>query len=224
MKRTWLLLLKATVIGAVVAGCISPTQQATATPRAAAATAGIDPTATAATVTPAATPCTLPTIIPPTALANPPGYAELDPVTGLHVTGQAPAVDLDSYRLVITGKVERPLALTFDDLRCMPHQTVTCTLVCPGLFEDTGSWGGASFSDVLGMAGILPEATYLRLISADDYSTFVSLTAAQSRRNLLAYEWEGELLPVLHGFPVRAVFPYLEGNRWAKWLVRIEVD
>jgi DMSO/TMAO reductase YedYZ molybdopterin-dependent catalytic subunit len=41
--------------------------------------------------------------------------------------------------------------------------------------------------------------------------------------NFLAYEWEGKALPRLHGFPVRAIFPSLEGNQWVKWVVKIEV-
>jgi DMSO/TMAO reductase YedYZ molybdopterin-dependent catalytic subunit len=32
--------------------------------------------------------------------------------------------------------------------------------------------------------------------------------------DFLTYEWEGELVPILHGFPVRAVFPAPNGNKW----------
>jgi DMSO/TMAO reductase YedYZ molybdopterin-dependent catalytic subunit len=44
-----------------------------------------------------------------------------------------------------------------------------------------------------------------------------------SSDSFLAYEWEGEPLPIIHGFPVRAVFPALSGNTWVKWLVEIQV-
>jgi DMSO/TMAO reductase YedYZ molybdopterin-dependent catalytic subunit len=40
----------------------------------------------------------------------------------------------------------------------------------------------------------------------------------------LAYELEGQVLPVLHGFPLRAVFPSQNGFKWAKWIVGIRVD
>ena len=43
------------------------------------------------------------------------------------------------------------------------------------------------------------------------------------RSDFLAYEWEGEPVPILHGFPVRAVFPSLNGNKWVKWLIGIDV-
>jgi DMSO/TMAO reductase YedYZ molybdopterin-dependent catalytic subunit len=49
------------------------------------------------------------------------------------------------------------------------------------------------------------------------------LEDARDESNFLAYEWEGEPVPVLHGFPVRAVFPALNGNKWVKWLIEIEV-
>ena len=60
-------------------------------------------------------------------------------------------------------------------------------------------------------------------MSADGYSTNVTLAQASSPTAFLAYELEGRVLPVLHGFPLRAVFPALDGNNWAKWLVEIRV-
>jgi sulfite oxidase len=42
--------------------------------------------------------------------------------------------------------------------------------------------------------------------------------------NFLAYEMNGQPLPVLHGFPLRAVFPGVVGNKWVKWLLEIRVE
>ena len=67
------------------------------------------------------------------------------------------------------------------------------------------------------------SARRLELVSADGYSTSVSLAEARASGVFLAYELEGRPIPVLHGFPLRAVFPSLEGNKWAKWLVEIRV-
>jgi sulfane dehydrogenase subunit SoxC len=39
----------------------------------------------------------------------------------------------------------------------------------------------------------------------------------------LAYEWAGKPVPVLHGFPVRAVFPRLTGGNWVKWVTEIRI-
>jgi len=140
------------------------------------------------------------------------------------MTGTPKEIDLASYRLKVTGRVDRPLSLSFDDLRCMQKVTATCTLICPGFFEDHGTWAGVPITDVLKLAGLHADAVFIRLKGADDYSAEISLSALQSGDNFLAYEWEGELLPILHGFPVRAVFSEQEGNRWVKWLLEIEVQ
>jgi DMSO/TMAO reductase YedYZ molybdopterin-dependent catalytic subunit len=152
-----------------------------------------------------------------------PGYTELDPATGLHVTGKAQVIDLGSYRLEVTGKVNQPLSLSYDDLRCMPSIEATPTLICPGFFEDAATWAGASLKNVLELADVQEGVTGIRLKSADGYSSAVSISVALSEKNFLAYEWEGEPVPILHGFPIRAVFPELNGNSWVKWLVKIEV-
>jgi len=174
-----------------------------------------------ATSTPA---CSLPPIVVPTMPAEIPAYTALDPATGLHMTGHMSEIDLDSYRLEVTGKVDHEFTLSYDDLRCMPKIEKEATLVCPGFFVDVATWAGASLEHILQLAGVQSNATQLLLYAADGYSTTVSLEEAAFEGNFLAYEWEGEPLPLLHGFPIRAVFPELQGNKWVKFLVRIEVQ
>jgi DMSO/TMAO reductase YedYZ molybdopterin-dependent catalytic subunit len=119
--------------------------------------------------------------------------------------------------------VDNPLSLTYDELRCMRKIEVRCTLVCPGFFQDEATWAGTPLKDILDQAQVQSGATGVLLISADPYTAFVSLDEARAEDAFLAYEWEGEPVPILHGFPVRAVFPQLNGNRWVKWLIEIEV-
>jgi len=168
--------------------------------------------------------CSPPPITEPTLPEKIPGYTELDPETQLHVTGTAQVIDLQTYTLEITGAVERPLSLNYDDLRCLPKIETLALLVCPGFFEDNATWAGASLQAVLERAGIKQGATHIRLVSADGYASLVEIKEASSGRNFLAYEWEKQPIPILHGFPIRAVFPDLQGNKWVKWLVSIEVQ
>lgn len=180
------------------------------------------PRAASVTPTPPGT-CVLSPVVAPTRPVVTPGYTELDPATGLHYTGKAQDIDLSAYRLVVKGKVKTPLSLSYDDLRCLPKKSVDDALICPGYFEDYAIWSGASLADVLDLAGVLPEATRLELHGADGYLASLSLKEALAQDSLLAYEWEGEPLPVLHGFPVRAVFPAMKGNKWVKWLIEIVI-
>jgi DMSO/TMAO reductase YedYZ molybdopterin-dependent catalytic subunit len=168
-------------------------------------------------------PCDPPPVIAPSMPEKIPGYAELDPATNLHVTGTPQEITIEDYRLEVSGKVNRPLSLSYDELRCMPRLKARPEMVCPGLFVDVATWAGAKLDHVLELAGIQQGADQIRFISADGYSTSVSLKQARLENSFLAYEWEGKPLPVLHGFPVRAVFPELEGNKWVKWLIKIEI-
>lgn len=150
-----------------------------------------------------------------------PGYAELDEATGLHMTGRVQEIDLTTYRLKVSGLVDSPLQLTFEQLRCMPKTTVSARLICPGFFEDESTWSGVPLSHILELAVLQPNIKEMVLVSADGYKAYVPIKDALSENNLIAYEMVGQPLPVLHGFPVRAVLPTTTGAKWVKWLVEI---
>jgi len=163
-------------------------------------------------------------VLVPTPPATIPRYAELDETTGLHLTGVVPEeIDLTSWRLQVDGQVANPLSLTYDEIRCMSLVTAAPTLVCPGFFVDEAEWSGVPLREVLGHAGAPTQGVRVRLYGADGYSQQVSIGTAMSPSSYLAYLWEGEPLPYIHGFPLRAVFPGSDGNYWVKWLYRIEV-
>lgn len=173
--------------------------------------------------TPVVPVCTPQPVVAPTKSSLILGENDLDPETNLHYTGQVQQIAVQDYRLEVVGLVDRPLVLTYDDLRCLPRVEASPLLVCPGFFEDQATWAGARLRDVLDLAGVQGEASELRLFSLDRYNATVPLVAGWQDDSLLAYEWEGEPLPILHGFPVRAVFPELDGNAWVKWLIKIQV-
>jgi len=163
-------------------------------------------------------------IVVPTLPAVIPAYTAVDPATGLHMTGTPTVIDLASYRLRVDGHVTHPLSLSYDELRRLPKVKATPTLVCEGFFVDTTTWSGVPLKTILEMAGVQPDAEQIRMKAADDYSITLSLDEALQPENFLAYQWMGQPLPVLHGFPVRAVIPGRNGNAWVKWLVEIVVE
>ncbi|MEM5773847.1 MAG: molybdopterin-dependent oxidoreductase [Anaerolineaceae bacterium] len=203
------------LLGLLLAAC---TGEAVTSPQ----TAPAGQTTRAAVQPPAG--CTLEPLLVPTLLPDPPGYALPDKSIGLHVTGRAQEIDPQSYRLKVTGLVEQPLELTLDELRCMPRVSGDPLLVCEGYFTDQADWTGVSMKQVLDLAGLQPEATSITLVSADGYLVTLSMLEALNEGNILAYEVNGQTLPVLHGFPLRAVLPMTNGNNWVKWLVEIRVE
>jgi DMSO/TMAO reductase YedYZ molybdopterin-dependent catalytic subunit len=168
--------------------------------------------------------CQLPPLSVPTLPAKIPGYTMLDPSTNLHITGTYQQIDLAFYQLKVTGKVDYPLSLTMDEIRCLPKVESAAPLICPGVFQDHANWAGTPIQNVLDLAGVQSDATAVYFIGADGYTSSVSVLEAYSKDNFLAYEWNNQPLPILHGFPLRVVFPALSGGKWVKWVVEINVQ
>jgi DMSO/TMAO reductase YedYZ molybdopterin-dependent catalytic subunit len=153
-----------------------------------------------------------------------PGYLGVDPAAGLTMTGTPVEVDIESYRLKVTGEVDNELSLAYDEIRLLPKMTASPLLECPGYFVDQATWSGVPLTVILDMAEVHSDAYRLVLRAADGYSARIALDVALAPDNFLAYEVDGETLPALHGFPLRAVFPERAGGEWVKWLVEIVVE
>ncbi len=185
---------------------------------------GVSPTPSALPMSPSPVGnCNVPSVVAPTPIPYP-GYTQVEPSTGLHVTGPATLVDLDSYRLEVTGLVNHPLSLSYDDLRCLPKIAAHVRLECPGFFADEANLAGATFASVIALAGPQPGAKRVRVASVEDYSMSFALDDIQAEKNFLAYQWEDQLLPASHGFPLRAVMPGKPGNYWVKWVGKLELS
>jgi DMSO/TMAO reductase YedYZ molybdopterin-dependent catalytic subunit len=176
--------------------------------------------AAAATSTAAA--CQAAKIVVPTPIPYP-GYAQQEPSTGLHVTGPATRIDLAAYRFEVAGLVDRPLSMTYDELRCLPMTRARVSWTCPGFFTDEADLGGPTIASLLKLAGAQPDASNITFTSTDGFSIDFTLAQVQSEENFLAHEWHGEALPPSHGFPLRVVVPGATGGRWVKWLGEMTV-
>jgi DMSO/TMAO reductase YedYZ molybdopterin-dependent catalytic subunit len=212
-----LIVVSVLILGSAGCAATAGTIQSTTTAAAVVATtttSGVTASTVAGELEPIVVP-TLPDVVP--------GYLEVDPATGLHVTAEPVVVDFASYRLEVKGKVAQELSLSYDELRRLPKVTATPVLDCPGYFTDIAAWSGVAIKTILDMAGVQPGAEQITLKAADDFSSTLTLDEALDPENFLAYELMGQPVPVLHGFPLRAVVPSRSGSAWVKWLVEITV-
>lgn len=141
-----------------------------------------------------------------------------------------PQVDVDSWRLRVTGMVDRPLELSFGDLLALPQTEAPITLCCVSnkvgdSLVGTARWQGVVLADILGRAGVQPAATQIVGRSVDGWSGgFPTGAAFDGRLALVAVGMNGEPLPRVHGFPARLVVAGLYGFVSAtKWLEEIEL-
>jgi len=220
---------------AVLAACTVPLPPSLSSPPVPSpGSAGGAPTPTAAasaeptpavTATPAriSASCALPPAVQPTPIPYP-GYTQEEPSTGLHVTGQAQAVDIAEYRLKITGKVDTPLSLTYDEIRCMPMTPAHVRLECPGFFADELDLAGPTIAAVILPAGPQEGAKSVRMSCLDGYTYTYTLEEVLLPENFLAWQWRREALPPSHGYPLRAVLPSRLGGSWGKWVTLIDLS
>lgn len=144
-------------------------------------------------------------------------------VEDLNRTGRPQEYDIETYRLAIEGLVDNPLSLSYTELQARPQVTEVVLLICPGYFWDNAEWTGTPLKSILEEAGISPQATQVRFEGRDGYNRTMSLEDALADGVFLAYQVNGEPLPVEHGYPVRLVARHQYGNMWVKWLERIEL-
>ena len=135
-----------------------------------------------------------------------------------------PKVDLDHWKLEISGLIKSPKALTLADLKKRPRKTVTATLECSGnsssptFMGAVGNvrWTGTPLGPLLQECGLHRrsiEAVFfghdekVEKIREQDYAQnfarSLSLRDAFREEVLLAYEMNGKLLPPEHGAPLR---------------------
>jgi methionine sulfoxide reductase catalytic subunit len=143
------------------------------------------------------------------------------------------------WKLEVCGLVEQPLQLSLADLQAMPEQTQITKHNCIQGWSGIAEWKGVRVSEVLKLCKPLPNARYLVFVSYQQGKESVKpeLTEAQNHtfyevidmeqanhpQTILAYEMNGELLPILHGAPVRLRVETLLGYKMVKYLRSIEL-
>jgi DMSO/TMAO reductase YedYZ molybdopterin-dependent catalytic subunit len=147
----------------------------------------------------------------------------ITPVEELHHTGRPQEYDIETYRLVVDGLVEKPLSLSYDEVLGFPQVTETVLLICPGVFWDNAEWTGTPLSLILEEAGVLPGASRVEIVGAGNYRKTFSLEESTADGVFLAYEVNGQTLPPDHGYPFRLVVRHRYGSNWVKWVERIGV-
>ena len=128
------------------------------------------------------------------------------------------------YRLNVTGLVDQPLSLTYDQvLDRYPRYSKKVTLFCVEGWDVTILWEGVLVRDVLADAKVRPEATTVIFSAADGYSTSLPLDYLEYRDIMMAYAMNGVTLPPERGFPFQLVAEDRWGYKWIKWVTAIEV-
>jgi DMSO/TMAO reductase YedYZ molybdopterin-dependent catalytic subunit len=157
-------------------------------------------------------------------------------------------LDPELFALEVSGHVNAPLRLSLADLRDFEPVELVAVCQCSGnsrgFFEPrvaggqlghgamgNARWRGVPLRTVLDRAGIRPGARQVAFNGLDtpvgtgtpDFVKALDIDHARDGEVMLAYEMNGEALPVPNGFPLRLVVPGYYGTYWIKHLNQITV-
>ncbi len=141
-----------------------------------------------------------------------------------------PQVNVATWSMKLSGMVDNPFELTFDDLLQMPQVQEAVTLSCVsnevgGNLVGNAIWQGVPLRTLLDRAGVQSGATQIVGRSVDGFTAgFPTAALDDGRTALVAVAMNGSPLPAVHGFPARLVIAGLYGYVSAtKWLSEVRL-
>ncbi len=172
-------------------------------------------------------------INPETKKRLPPGQYLTNRFPVLHY-GPVPKLDLKNWSFKVWGEVEKPLSLNWEEFNALPKTKLTMDIHCVTKWSklDT-TWEGVSMRTLIDSGLIKPteKARYVIQHAEFGYTANLPLEVINADNFLFATHYEGELLSIEHGAPLRGVCGAIPGNEdlkdvyfWkgAKWLRGLE--
>ncbi|HEC63802.1 MAG TPA: sulfite oxidase-like oxidoreductase [bacterium] len=136
--------------------------------------------------------------------------------------GVQPDFDPETYRFSVTGEVEKPIELTYEELKKLPRTQLTADFHCVTKWSQYDiEWAGVKYLDLEKVVKPKPEANFVIQLGLDNYSTNVPIQDLRQDNVIVAYELRGEPIPREHGWPVRMIIPNLYGWKGSKFLHRL---
>jgi DMSO/TMAO reductase YedYZ molybdopterin-dependent catalytic subunit len=131
------------------------------------------------------------------------------------------------WNLIVDGLVKRPLTLPLSALKAMPQRSQITRHDCVEGWSAIGQWQGPPLAAIIAQAGLLPSARYLVFHCADSFGSVpyyesIDLDDAFHPQTILAWQMNGQPLPIAHGAPVRLRVERQLGYKHAKYVMRIE--
>ncbi len=138
---------------------------------------------------------------------------------------EIPCADSTSWQLQISGLVDKPMTLRWEDFLKLPRTVQVSDFHCvEGWSVYRITYEGVRLADLLSLAGVKPEARYVKFYSAEQvYTDALSLEQARLPDVMAAVLIDGGEIPSDLGGPVRLVVPQMFAYKAVKWLVGMEL-
>ena len=139
--------------------------------------------------------------------------------------------NFDDWALKIDGLVEKPIELTLAQIKALPSRTQITRHDCVEGWSAIGKWTGTPLHEILTLVKPLPSAQFVVFYCADPmnddgsdkYYESIDMDDALHVQTKLAYQLNGETLPIKNGAPIRLRVERQLGYKQAKYIMRIEL-
>lgn len=164
-------------------------------------------------------------------------YTKKDISSFFRVNGYPPKTDdyaklhannFKDYRLRVEGMVDNPLKLSMEEIKAMKPQTQITKHNCIQGWSGVAEWTGVPMREIVKMAKPKKAAKYVIFhcydVYGDGYPFYAGLRTSDMKhqQTILAYEMNGQELPLNHGAPLRLRQENKTGYKMAKWIKSIE--
>jgi sulfite dehydrogenase len=166
-----------------------------------------------------------------------------------HLSKLPSAINLGTFRLRVIGNVQHELVLSINDLKTkFKPYTIVALAECAGnsrsFFDPrvaggqwkngaigNAKWTGVKLKDLLEMAGVKDNTKDVSFNGLDapplnttpDFIKSLHVDHAMDGEVMIAYEMNGEQLPVLNGYPLKLVVPGWYATYWVGMLSEIRL-
>jgi DMSO/TMAO reductase YedYZ molybdopterin-dependent catalytic subunit len=154
----------------------------------------------------------------------PPGQYDVGRDWPVLTAEATPKLSTSDWTFTVEGLVEQPTTWTWDEMRALPQSEYEGDIHCVTTWSKLGvSFSGVPVDALLAVARPRPAASHVLAYSHTGYTTNLPLADVTEGRAWVAFEFEGEPLPVPHGGPARLLVPHLYFWKSAKWVAGLRV-
>jgi DMSO/TMAO reductase YedYZ molybdopterin-dependent catalytic subunit len=152
----------------------------------------------------------------------PPGQRLTEKFPVLHY-GPVININTGKWEFTIAGLVDKPRELSFTEFSSLKRVRVFADIHCVTTWSKLNTlWEGPSTSVIKGLVNIKPEARFVIVHAAGNFTTNLPIADFFESDVLFAMKYEDKPLSPEHGGPVRLVVPRLYFWKSAKWVTGVE--
>ncbi|MCW2926578.1 MAG: molybdopterin-dependent oxidoreductase [Thermoleophilia bacterium] len=142
------------------------------------------------------------------------------------VESPMPVFEPDDFTLKITGEVENPVELSWDEVQSWASNRLTSDFHCvTGWSVMDVKWQGILPSEIIERVKPKPSAKFVSMLSLErSYMDQVTMEQFTVEGNVLAHTMDGLPLTREHGSPLRMVLPEMYGYKGVKWVRELRFD